>query len=548
MTRDGGAKGSLAPRLTGWKVVWLVVAVLILVEVPLAPAAITHGSPAPLIGLPVESIIVLALLVLLPWRVARVVVAVGFGVLVVVALVLAAIDSGYRTVLDIHFDPLDWQQLGDAYGVVRGSIGGPAASALLALLVLVAVGLIVALSWAALRAAGALRPRVRGTAVLSAVAAAWITAALVGAHIVAGQPTAAAASFGSISASTREAAEGIAAVAELSQQITTDPYRDVPGSELLTALRGKDVVFAFVESYGRVAVEDPEISAGVRRVLRDGEEQLRADGYASRSAFLTSPTFGGLSWLAHSTLQTGLWIDRQPLYSKLIRSDRFTLSDAFGAAGWRTVSIIPSNTDPWPFGTSFYHWDTQLNAHNMGYRGPSFGYARIPDQYTWKHFADTELARDDQPVMAEIDLVSSHTPWAPLPKLVPWSEIGDGSVFDPQPEQGASATEVWRDSDRVRQAYGQSVEYSLGATFDFLHRADDPNLVIVVLGDHQPATIVSGQGAGHDVPISIIAKDPAVLAAIDGWRWQDGMLPSPDAPVWPMNDFRDRFLAAFSDR
>jgi hypothetical protein len=184
----------------------------------------------------------------------------------------------------------------------------------------------------------------------------------------------------------------------------------------------------------------------------------------------------------------------------------------------------------------------------MGYRGPSFGYARIPDQYTWKHFADTELARDDQPVMAEIDLVSSHTPWAPLPKLVPWSEIGDGSVFDPQPEQGPSATEVWRDPDRVRQAYGQSVEYSLGAMFDFLHQTDDPNLVIVVLGDHQPATIVSGQGAGHDVPISIIATDPAVLAAIDGWRWQDGMLPSPDAPVWPMSDFRDRFLGTFSAR
>ena len=526
--------------------VWLVVAVVLVVVVPLVPSAITHGSPAPLIGLPVESIVVLALLVLLPWPAARVVVAAGYGVLVVLALVLAGIDSGYRTVLDIHFDPLDWQQLGDAFGVVRGSIGGAAASALLALLVLVAAGTIVVLSWAALRVAGVLRPHVRGTIVLSAVAATWIIAALVGTHVVAGQPTAAAASLRSISASATRAAEGIAAVAQLSKQIANDPYRETPGSELLTALRGKDVVFAFVESYGRVAVEGADVSAGVRQVLRDGEVQLRADGYASRSAFLTSPTFGGLSWLAHSTLQTGLWIDRQPLYSKLIRSDRFTLSEAFGTAGWRTVSVIPSNTDPWPFGTSFYHWDTLLDAHDVGYRGPSFGYARIPDQYTWKHFADTELARDARPVMAEIDLVSSHTPWAPLPKLVPWSEIGDGSVFDPQPAQGPPATEVWQDPDRVRQAYGQSIEYALGATFDFLHESADEDLVLVVLGDHQPATIVSGQGAGHDVPISIIAKDPAVLTSIDGWQWQDGMMPSPDAPVWPMSDFRDRFLDAFS--
>ena len=281
-------------------------------------------------------------------------------------------------------------------------------------------------------------------------------------------------------------------------------------------------------------------------MLRDGEAQLRADGYASQSAFLTSPTFGGLSWLAHSTFQTGLWVDRQPLYSKVIRSDRFTLSEAFGRAGWRTVSVVPSNTEPWSFGTSFYHFDTLLDANNVGYRGPTFGYARIPDQYTWKHFADHELAADHQPVMAEIDLVSSHTPWAPLPELVPWSRIGDGSVFEPQPAQGESATTVWQDPKRVRQAYAQSMRYSLGAMFAFLHESDDPNLVLVVLGDHQPATIVSGQGAGHDVPISIISKDSAVFESIEGWQWHDGVRPAPDAPVWPMSAFRDRFLDAFS--
>jgi hypothetical protein len=32
---------------------------------------------------------------------------------------------------------------------------------------------------------------------------------------------------------------------------------------------------------------------------------------------------------------------------------------------------------------------------------------------------------------------------------------------------------------------------------------------------------------------------------IAGWNWQDGMLPSPQAPVWPMAAFRDRFLTAF---
>jgi hypothetical protein len=48
------------------------------------------------------------------------------------------------------------------------------------------------------------------------------------------------------------------------------------------------------------------------------------------------------------------------------------------------------------------------------------------------------------------------------------------------------------------------------------------------------------------VPISVIAHDPKVMDQIAGWGWQAGMLPSPQARVWPMAAFRDRFLTAFS--
>ena len=47
------------------------------------------------------------------------------------------------------------------------------------------------------------------------------------------------------------------------------------------------------------------------------------------------------------------------------------------------------------------------------------------------------------------------------------------------------------------------------------------------------------------MPISVIAHDPKVMDRIAGWGWQDGMSPSPQAPVWPMSAFRDRFLTAF---
>ena len=64
---------------------------------------------------------------------------------------------------------------------------------------------------------------------------------------------------------------------------------------------------------------------------------------------------------------------------------------------------------------------------------------------------------------------------------------------------------------RARAAYGHSIEYSLSTLFSFVQRYGDDNLVLVVLGDHQPATLVTGQGASHDVPISVIAHDPKVM-------------------------------------
>ena len=74
----------------------------------------------------------------------------------------------------------------------------------------------------------------------------------------------------------------------------------------------------------------------------------------------------------------------------------------------------------------------------------------------------------------------------------------------------------------------------------------DDNLVLVFLGDHQPAPLVTGDDASRDVPITIIAKDQAMIDRIGGWKWQDGMKPTGDAaPVWKMNEFRDRFLGAF---
>jgi hypothetical protein len=372
----------------------------------------------------------------------------------------------------------------------------------------------------------------------------WALCAALSVQLVPGSAVASAATADLVVSRVRTAE---ASARDLQRSAPSGPDRAAatPATDLLGALRGKDVVVAFVESYGQTAVQGSSFSPGVDAVLREGTTALAGAGWSARSAFLDSPTFGAFSWLAHATLQSGLWIADQQHYQALMGSDRFTLSDAFGQAGWRTVGFNPADDRPWPEGTSFYHYDRVYDRFDLGYRGPGFGFAPMPDQYSLAAFQRLELGPGHRPVMAEIDLVSSHAPWTPLPSMVPWEQLGDGSVFDPQPAGQPSPDVAFRDPDTVRRLYGRSIGYTMQALVSWVTRLHDDDLVLVLLGDHQPATVVSGEAATHEVPVSFVTRDAAVLDRIAPWRWQPGLLPGPAAPMWPMDAFRDRFLDAF---
>jgi hypothetical protein len=207
---------------------------------------------------------------------------------------------------------------------------------------------------------------------------------------------------------------------------------------------------------------------------------------------------------------------------------------------------MPANKRRWREGSTFYHYDKIYDRRNVGYRGPGFGVPSMPDQYTLLALHRLELAkRHRRPLFAEVDLLSSHAPWTRIPRLVPWDDVGDGSIFHRVPAEESTRAGLFGDADRARAAYGRSIEYAMSTIVSFVRRYGNDKLVVVLLGDHQPATTITGEGASHDVPISIIAHDPKVMDQTAGWGWQDGLRPSPQAPVWPMSAFRDRFLAAF---
>ena len=458
-----------------------------------------------------------------------------FGLAFGLLAILKIINLGFFSVLGQPFNPVtDASYLKSAVGVLGDSIGPgkTVAAVVVAILFLAAVLVVVTRSAIRLtRFTAEHRPSSAWTVCVLAVI--WLLCATLGLHM-AGAPVAATA----VDAFTREEADPALAA--------EDVFAATPGADLLTGIRGKDVLLVFVESYGRAAVEHPVVSPEVNAVLNRGTDSLRAAGFSSRSAFLTSSTFAGVSWLAHGTLQSGLWIDSQLRYNQLLQTDRLTLSAAFRRAGWRTVAAVPSNTEDWPEGQSFYQFDTMYDSRNVGYAGPKFGYASMPDQYTLAALQRHELAPADRsPVMAEIDLVSSHGPWVPLPPMVDWGAVGNGAVFAGRPDPGPSADQVLGDPGLSKAVYCEAIKYTLSTLISFVETYGDDDLVVIAVGDHQPAKSVSGEGASRDVPITIIAHDPEVMDRVASWGWQPGMLPNPDAPVWPMDAFRDRFLTAY---
>lgn len=531
--------------LTAWRWLGFIVALALLQAVLTLPPNVLTAAPGEtaygeaLIVPALELAVLVALLAFSPpplRRAVRVVAAVLLALLVFLKLA----DAGFDLAFDRRFDPaLDFYLLPAGWTLLEGSIGKLRATAAVGGVVVAYAVVILILHWALGR--------------LSAMSRSWSTRA--GAFVAAAAFTVLAftpGARGPAPAATLAAEHVRTSAASLSDTVgfrtglAHDPFAEVPSQALLSALKGKDVVLVFVESYGRSALEDPRYAGAVGRGLDAVQRDLDAAGFQARSSWLMSPTFGGQSWLAHETLLSGLWITGAGRYAELVGSKRATLIGDFRRAGWRTIAVAPAITEPWPE-AKFFGYDQVYDARGLGYRGLPFNWITMPDQYTLSALQRLELGRKDRPpVMAQVALISSHAPFVPVPTLVDWNAVGDGRVFNRMVEDSEPADSVWADLRRVQAAYAESIAYSLTSLSGYVKRYADDRLVMIVLGDHQPGNVVAPSGASHEVPIHIFAKDPKVLAAIDRWDWARGLRPGPGPSKWRMDGFRAELLTAFT--
>jgi len=335
---------------------------------------------------------------------------------------------------------------------------------------------------------------------------------------------------------TRSIKDQKAFVAELQKDTVLDN-----GSPTFSALADRDVIFIFVESYGRGYLDAEPFTARAQQRLQSVEDTISAAGLSSSSGWLTSPIRGGRSWLAHATFQSGLDIDNQARFDRLITTDRRSISRLFQGAGWHSVGLMPAIQFDWPEGV-WYGYEDLRESGDMEYAGDRFGYATMPDQYTLSYFENSIRRVHEDPIVAMMALLTTHAPWTPIPRKLGWDLVGDGSIYDGSYRFGEKVS--WKYRSKVQDMYVQTLDYTLDVIGEYAAKyADDA--VLVILGDHQPPPIINGWGDSADVPIHIITRDKELLERLPLDNWMPGMKPDTSVEPRPMWTIRTTLSSVF---
>ena len=313
----------------------------------------------------------------------------------------------------------------------------------------------------------------------------------------------------------------------------------------LAGLRGADVLLIFAESYGVTALDDPQQAAALAPARAQLMQALAARGRQAVSARVRSPTFGGASWLAHAALLSGVDMQDPGAYELLLTTDRSTLVRHFKAHGWRTVNWMPGLQKPWPEG-SFYGFDRYADADGIGYRGPPFGYWRVPDQASMALLHAQELAepREERaPRFIVFPTLTSHAPFRPIAPYVPdWQRLLRADAYT----AAEVALAVAQPGSWLQPvpAYLESLAYTFHWLGDYLSGRAPRQLLTIVIGDHQPMAGVSGAGASWDVPVHIISTDTQLLKRFEALGFTPGLLPMRPSTAG-MHDLTPVLIAAF---
>jgi phosphoglycerol transferase MdoB-like AlkP superfamily enzyme len=316
----------------------------------------------------------------------------------------------------------------------------------------------------------------------------------------------------------------------------------------LDKLQGNDVLFIFVESYGRTVFANEAYSQVLIPRFEKMGANLATAGFHVASDFITSPTYGGFSWFAHATLDSGVKVISH-LHSQLLDEQRPTgFADHFREAGYQPILVAPGTTRPWPGMDDYYGFRKHYFSWEFGYQGPRYGWPTMADQFVLYHIQKEVIEKAQQPLFIQYALVSSHAPFSDQPRYVEnWDTIGNGSILHKSGRNRFNVT--WGLSGDVVKAYTAAVTYEMQVMEGYLEKFVQDDTLVIFVGDHQPHQLVTGpNNLTWSVPIHVASRSPELIEPFRRRGYVSGMVPTQPLPHVGMERFMEEFLADFSTK
>ena len=318
-------------------------------------------------------------------------------------------------------------------------------------------------------------------------------------------------------------------------------------SKNMAKLADVDVYILIIESYAETIFHHPMHKETYIPALWQFEKDLLDINYSINSRWIESPCYGGASWLAHTTLDTGVEVRDQLAHRALLVNNKYSTAKIMAQAGHRPVEVLPGVTRYWN-GSSLVGYKHHHFGYQMGYKGPRHGWSPMPDQYVLDYVLRKEVDKPDrQPLFMQIVLVTSHVPFNKLPPYIDdWSTLGDGSIFHKLPSKEYNTSWPYFGDD-VHEAYPSFYVYELKVITEFLKRIKDRKNLVIIMGDHQPVPQISGYHRPWLVPMHIVTNSPELKKPFVDNHFANGVYPTPNAPDWHMKDFLPFFVSAYSN-
>ncbi len=318
------------------------------------------------------------------------------------------------------------------------------------------------------------------------------------------------------------------------------------------AVRKPDIHLFIVESYGMTVFTNEHHRERILPFLKEQGRLLADKQFGIASSAYLSTTFGGTSWLADATILSGIKIDTQEKYKRVIEASSRNIIHRLKEKGYATVLSAPGTSYMTEKYIGFYSYDHLFMFDDFGYEGPYFTYGTMPDQYhlyrvqrdLLSGLGGKALTGEAPPLFVEYILCSSHVPWNYIPPYIEsWEGFDNGKLYFDR-SRNSWYDNSWVSGSELFEGYDHSIRYTLETVAGFITTYLDPEDIAVIIGDHQPKFPVSERGSDFSVPVHIVSGDEDIIGGFLERGYGPGLIPPEQESRPSLEQFLPDFLKA----